>query len=250
MPPLEEVEVAVECRDVLERLDAYVDGELPPAETSAVRDHLATCASCREALEAKESLGKAIRQAPYYTAPAALKARIARSQPRARWTTGWIARAAVLLLAVAGAVIATRWLSAPSPIDTTANVVVDSHVRSLMGEHLYDVRSTDQHTVKPWFLGKIDFSPPVVDLSATGYPLVGGRLDYLAGRTAAALVYMRAQHTINVFIWPDSSASGSVESRSIRGFHVRHWTQAGMSFWVVSDLNDAELDTFVKGLRA
>jgi anti-sigma factor (TIGR02949 family) len=250
MPPLEEVEVAVECRDVLERLDAYVDGELPPAEAAAVRDHLATCASCREALGAKESLGKAIRQAPYYAAPAALKARIAQSPPRARWTTGWIARAAVLLLAVAGAVIATRWLSAPSPIDTTASAVVDSHVRSLMGEHLYDVRSTDQHTVKPWFLGKIDFSPPVVDLAATGYPLVGGRLDYLAGRTAAALVYMRAQHTINVFVWPDSSASRSVESRSIRGFHVRHWTQAGMSFWVVSDLNDAELDMFVKELRA
>ena len=128
--------------------------------------------------------------------------------------------------------------------------IVDSHVRSLMGEHLYDVRSTDQHTVKPWFLGKIDFSPPVVDLAASGYPLVGGRLDYLTGRTAAALVYMRAQHTINVFIWPDSSTSGAVESRSIRGFHVRHWTQAGMSFWVVSDLNDTELDAFVKGLRS
>jgi len=234
----------------LERLDAYLDGELPPADTAAVRDHLATCASCRDALAAKESLGKVIRQAPYYAAPAALKARIAKSSPRARWTTSWVARAAVLLLAVAGAVLATRWLSAPSPIDSMANAVVDSHVRSLMGEHLYDVRSTDQHTVKPWFLGKIDFSPPVVDLAASGYPLVGGRLDYLAGRTAAALVYMRAQHTINVFIWPDSSAAGSVESRSIRGFHARHWTQAGMSFWVVSDLNDAELDAFVQGLKA
>jgi anti-sigma factor (TIGR02949 family) len=243
------VEVDVDCPDVQSQLEAYVDRELPPAEAAAVRDHLATCASCREALVARESLGKLIRQAPYYTAPDALKERIAQSRPRTRWTTGWIARAAVLLLAVAGAVLATCWFAAPSAIETTASAVVDSHVRSLMGEHLYDVRSTDQHTVKPWFLGKIDFSPPVADFASLGYPLAGGRLDYLAGRTAAALVYMRAQHTINVFIWPDSSTSGSVESRSIRGFHVRHWAQAGMSFWVVSDLNDAELDAFVNALR-
>src|SRR4030088_512001 len=116
--------------------------------------------------------------------------------------------------------------SAPArgPIDSMAEAVVDSHVRALMGDHLFDVRSTDQHTVKPWFLGKLDFSPPVDDLAPLGFPLTGGRLDYVAGRAAAA--------------------------RAIRGFHVRHWTRGGMSFWAVSDLNDAELDQFTGALQS
>ena len=119
-----------------------------------------------------------------------------------------------------------------------------------MGEHLFDVRSTDQHTVKPWFLGKLDFSPPVNDLARAGFPLTGGRLDYVAGRTVAALVYMRGQHTINVFVWPDaSSASRASAARTIRGFHVRHWALAGMSYWAVSDVNDADLEQFVHALQ-
>ena len=136
------------------------------------------------------------------------------------------------------------------PIDSMAQAVVDSHVRALMGEHLFDVRSTDQHTVKPWFLGKVDFSPPVEDLAAIGFPLTGGRLDYIAGRPAAALVYARGQHTINLFVWPEeSTGASSMNGRSIRGFHVRHWTRGGLSFWAVSDLNDVELDQFARALQ-
>ncbi len=113
-----------------------------------------------------------------------------------------------------------------------------------MGEHLFDVRSTDQHTVKPWFLGKVDFSPPVEDLSAKGFPLVGGRLDYVAGKPVAALVYQRRQHTINLFVWPAVEPGGPFAARSIRGFQVRRWIRNGMSFWAVSDLNEAELGEF------
>jgi len=137
-----------------------------------------------------------------------------------------------------------------NPIDSMAEAVVDSHVRALMGEQMFDVRSTDQHTVKPWFLGKVDFSPPVEDLAAIGFPLTGGRLDYIAGRPAAALVYARGQHTINLFVWPEESTGASaMNGRSIRGFHVRHWTRGGISSWAVSDLNDVELDQFARALQ-
>jgi anti-sigma factor RsiW len=159
--------------------------------------------------------------------------------------------AATVLLAVslgAGSVVRmVRARQTAGAMSTVAHDVVSGHVRALMGAHLLDVRSTDQHTVKPWFLGKLDFSPSVVDLAPLGFPLVGGRLDYLAGRPVAALVYQRRQHTINVFIWP--AADALTDARSVRGFQVRHWTRDAMAFWAVSDLNDLELDQFVHALQ-
>jgi anti-sigma factor RsiW len=144
----------------------------------------------------------------------------------------------------------TRAARTVDSVDAVAQEVVSSHVRALMGEHLFDVRSTDQHTVKPWFLGKLDFSPPVTDLAQAGFPLTGGRLDYVAGRPVAAVVYTRRLHTINVFVWPEASdVSHSSDARAIRGFHVRHWTRGGMSYWAVSDVNDADLDQFVHALQ-
>jgi len=245
----------VDCREIEGLLDAHLDGELEPTVATSVRTHVDACAACRERLANLESLGRLVRRAPYYQAPEALRARLTQARPRSRATSHLLAWAAavVMVASLGGSVLILKSSRVPRTLDSVdamAQEVVSSHVRALMGEHLFDVRSTDQHTVKPWFLGKLDFSPPVTDLAQAGFPLTGGRLDYMAGHPVAALVYTRGQHTINVFVWPEAAdAVHSSDARAIRGFHVRHWTRGGMSYWAVSDVNDAELDQFVHALQ-
>ena len=246
----------MDCREVEVVLGAFVDGELEPAVSTSVRDHVATCAACRSRLAALESVGRMVRRAPYHQAPDALRARLSKARPSSIGSSHWLAWAAavVMVASLTGAIVLVRSSArarpTADPVETVVQDVVSSHVRALMGDHLFDVRSTDQHTVKPWFLGKLDFAPPVTDLAQAGFPLTGGRLDYVAGRPVAALVYTRGQHTINVFVWPEGSDSMRVEAVAVRGFHVRHWTRGGMTYWVVSDLNDAELDQFVGALQS
>jgi anti-sigma factor RsiW len=196
--------------------------------------------------------------APYYRASDSLRARVS----RAAWsdasggrttgrrtgvsTRGWLAAAATVVVVVGGTWLFTS-LQSQKSFGSMEREVVSSHIRSLMASHLMDVASTDQHTVKPWFNGKLDFSPPVSDLSTSGYPLLGGRLDYLRGRPVAALVYQRRKHLINVFTWPEE---GGVDSgappRTQQGYHVIHETHGGMVYWIVSDLNPEELSAFAR----
>ena len=127
--------------------------------------------------------------------------------------------------------------------------LVSSHVRSLQVDHLSDVVSSDQHTVKPWFNGKLDFSPPVIDLAAQGFPLVGGRLDYLDGHTVAVLIYRHKLHPINLYIWPSSDRNGALQVHGRQGYHLIHWVVGGMNYWAVSDLAANELEFYVNFLR-
>ena len=242
------------CDEVEVHLDPYVDRQLTSAAADRIQDHVRTCTVCRQRVADREALGRLLRTLPSYEAPERLRARVAGRldwmRTRRRLST-WAA-AAALVVSIGGGISLVRSgriQSGDASAEATVNEVVSAHVRSLMVNHVFDIESTDQHTVKPWFLGKLDFSPPVADLAGLGFPLVGGRLDYLSGRPVAALVYRRQQHTINVFVRPASELSPGIRSQSVRGFQVHHWIRHGMSFWAVSDLNDAELSRFVHALQ-
>ena len=247
------------CGDAQALLHAYVDGELDLVNSLEIEKHLESCKSCARAVENQRALGESIRDGGlYYPPPAALRARLdaaltrsARSGARPR-RIGWqlIAVAASLLLAVYFAARMAPFGSPGVSGDQVAQEILDSHLRSLMPGHLADVESTDQHTVKPWFNGKLDYSPTVTDFAAEGFPLAGGRLDSVEGRAVAALVYRRRQHVINVYVWPSPGAADSVAATSARqGYNMIHWTRAGANWWAVSDLNTTELENFVNLLR-
>jgi len=196
-------------------------------------------------------------QATYYEAPQSLRDRIgvdlAKAAPRAhRWAEWqqWLGMGAAFACGVMLSVAITFFYGVSGQQDRLAAQVIDGHVRSLMVAHLSDVASSDQHTVKPWFNGKLDFSPPVWDLATEGFPLIGGRLDYIDERPVAALVYRHRLHTINVFVWPArSNPSVASSSTSRNGFNVTSWRDEGMQFWAVSDINSADLQRFGQLLR-
>jgi mycothiol system anti-sigma-R factor len=239
------------CEHVGRDLDAYLDRELDVETAKSIRDHISECAACRRQVAERETLSRLVRAAPYYSAPDRLRSRVVAQSNRSRSVRRLLTWAAAAVVAVSVGTGLMAWRSASTRDASIATEVVNSHVRSLMANHLFDVQSMDSHTVKPWFLGKLDYAPPVVDLASIGFPLVGGRLDYLSGRPVAALVYQRQKHTINVFVSPEADDAFSRGfAPALRGFNIRHWTHNGMSFWAVSDLNDAELTELVKALQS
>ena len=251
----------MDCRESEQMMMADVDGELDAPTVACLRAHLATCAACRTAHAALSDLHAEIRQhATVHVAPSHLRHRIIASLPRkparrkfAAWPWAWINFAAAAAFSAAFATMLMLRLSAPSPADQLEQEIVSSHFRSLMADHLTDVASSDQHTVKPWFTGKLDFSPPVFDLAQQGFPLIGGRLDYLAGRTVAALAYHRHKHVVNLFVWPEKPgtvASAAFRMSARQGYQLASWTEGGFRYEAVSDTNAQELTEFRRLLES
>ena len=245
------------CQQTHELIHGYLDGELDLVKSLEIEKHLEHCHACTQNYEALRSLQSRVSESSLrFEPPASLEKRLRASLRREEKTQPWIFRwrwavaAAALLAAVVIIWSVAGFASRQSPDDVLAQEVVASHVRSLMADHLTDVPSSDRHTVKPWFDGKLDFSPTVKDLSPQGFPLNGGRLDYIGNRPVAALVYQRRQHSINVFVWPATQAPAATGKASERqGYNVIRWSNAGMTYWAVSDLNLAELQQFVQLLQ-
>jgi anti-sigma factor RsiW len=248
------------CRECHDFIDAYIDNELDVATAILVKQHLRDCPQCKQLLESREVVGALLKhpQIPFEV-PDSLRAKIQSALPLAvsgakresarKPATAWFS--VPLALAAAFAVVlglAFLYQSASlgqSRSSALADEVTSSHLRSLLATHLLDVPSTDQHTVKPWFDGKLKFSPPVQDFTDHGFRLIGGRLDYLNGREVAALVYQRNKHIINLFIWPSEPGSNTAaQSFAKDGYNILHWGYDGFEFWAISDVNAADLNTF------
>jgi anti-sigma factor RsiW len=252
----------VSCELTHSVLHGYMDGELDAARAADFERHLVSCAECVASLEAQEALRSSIQGAGLYErapetarrrltaelgAPAATPAVGVVAPRSASWR--WLAVAATILL-----VGALGWRLIPglreASIETAyASAIVDAHLRSLQPGHLEDVVSTDQHTVKPWFDGKLDFAPPVHDFASEGFPLQGGRLDVVRGRTVAVLVYARRKHIVNVFVWPTKERDSAPQAGSQLGYNWIDWRKDGMELCAVSDVNLADLKDLQKLLQ-
>ncbi|MGB2634469.1 MAG: anti-sigma factor [Candidatus Acidiferrum sp.] len=232
-------------------LHAYFDQELDPVGAAEFEGHLDHCPECAASLVALQSLRSSITGAQLYQkAPAPLRSKVLADlnssqpaiSPRRSNTASWLAMAAALLLF---AIVGWQFFlvqRAPDKESVLAVAVVDAHLRSLQPGHLTDVLSTDQHTVKPWFDGKLDFSPPVRDFADQGFPLQGGRLDVVQGRTVAALVYGRHKHEVSTFIWPTTETDAAPQSGSHQGYQWISWRKGGVEFYAVSDTTASDLE--------
>jgi len=256
------------CADSEILLHALVDGELDAGHAREVEAHVATCPACAEQLRALRAMHEAVGTASLkLAAPASLRSRIEAALPAApapalaqparpaaqprSWRTffGGFAVGTALSAAVAASLVIA--VIRGDEERTIAGEVVTAHLRSLQAGHLTDVQTSDQHTVKPWFNGKIDVAPPVIDLTAQGFTLIGGRLDYVNGEAVASIVYQRRKHVINLFVAERLGPNAPSERLdSVQGFNVLHWTAAGLDFWAVSDIASDELKEFAQKFSA
>jgi len=244
------------CGETQNLLDAYVDSELDWSSQLAIESHLQRCLLCSRVLARLKVLVSAMQRGTLkFKAPQHLKSivlpAIGRASPAARHSFadwGWVVLAASMVVTIALSWLVTARIAKPSVDTPLMGDIVSSHVRSMIADHLTDVASSDTHNVKPWFADKLDYALPVRDLSEEGFPLLGGRMDYLENRPVAALVYKRNQHFINFFVWPANK--NMPEGRlAHRGYNLIHWEESGMTYWLISDLNAEELSECASLLR-
>jgi anti-sigma factor RsiW len=243
------------CQEARRLLDAHADRELDPSIDREVADHLERCEECAREMERIRALKAAVKdRATYLQAPDALHRRIEAAirastpdmpadRAPARRNARWVSVVAPAAIAAILALVLAPRIFQSHENDFLLREVVAAHVRATQVDHLTDVASSDRHTVKPWFEGKIDFSPPVADFQAEGFKLVGGRVDYLDARAVAALVYQHGPHFINVFIWPTGERDHSPALATRNGYNIDHFTRGGMNYWIVSDTGRAEVQT-------
>jgi anti-sigma factor RsiW len=252
----------MDCDVVRPLIAANVDGEVDLVRRLEIEAHVRDCRACARIEAGARSWQGALRRAlPRHAAPPGLADRIARAvgdAPRRLPGDGgsrrarrgpWLHAASLAAAVLMGVLLGRLWGGADERAGAVFAEAVAGHQRSLQAAHLTDVPSSDQHTVKPWFAGKLDFSPPVLDLAAAGFGLVGGRLDRIDGHAAAALVFRRREHVINLFVWPAGGAPLGDRQQSVDGYHARSWSHGGFDCVAVSDVADAELAAFAVAFR-
>jgi anti-sigma factor RsiW len=242
------------CEEAEVLLHALIDDELDAGHARAIETHVATCQRCAAQLrDYRDMRGAFVGASLKFDAPADLRRRIDARLPAAKrpdrrsLLKGFAAGAGLSSAIAAGLLIVVMHTDREGLI---MSEIVSAHLRSLQADHLADVLSTDQHTVKPWFNGRLDVAPPVLDLTAQGFTLFGGRLDYIDGKPIAALVYRRRAHVINLFVVEASAERRGATMEMVQGFNVRHWGAPGFSLWAVSDLNADELEDFGRKFEA
>jgi anti-sigma factor RsiW len=237
------------CDEAEILVHALIDGELDAGHAREVETHIATCPRCTAELAAVSEMHKAIASADLrYRAPPALRRRIEASLPQARAPSRRAVLRGFAMGSAVSAIAATGLVAIVLRSDDEARItseIVSAHLRSLQAGHLTDVVSTDQHTVKPWFNGRLDVAPPVIDLTALGFTLIGGRLDYIDARPVGAVVYRRRLHVINLFVAQTASTeTRAARTETFQGFNVRSWSEGGLHYWAVSDIAADELAEF------
>ena len=242
----------MQCKEAHEALSALIDDEVPPDQQQAAKTHAASCPLCAELARDYRQIGEQLRAVARVPAPADLgdkvRARLA-SEARSVKTGAWfdwrrLAQQAAALILVSGLSGLLSWHLAQSTFEQRRleRDIVAAHVRSLLQDSTVQIASSQSHTVKPWFNGRVEFAPTVKDLSADGFPLIGGRLDVIDNRRIATLVYKRRLHVINVFMWPADPPNPRPPTPSVlQGYNTITWTAGGMTFWAVSDLNAKEM---------
>ena len=243
------------CDEAEILLHALIDGELDAGHAREVEDHIAGCPRCAAQLAAWREMSKAVAGADLrYTAPPALRRRIEASLPQTQAPSRRAVLRGFAMGSAVSAIAATGLVAIVLRNDDQQRImseVVSAHLRSLQAGHLTDVLSTDQHTVKPWFNGKLDVAPPVIDLTAQGFTLIGGRLDYIDARALGAIVYRRRAHVINLFVAQTASTERrAAKTETIQGFNIRSWSDRGLNYWAVSDLAADELAEFGEKFEA